>query len=234
MSPPFLSVIIPVFRDTDELSALLRMLRAHNRQNRIEIVVVNGDAQDCGLQELRIQYRDVHWIDSPRGRGRQMNAGARASVASWLMFLHADVRLHPDWLSVIEEAELKSEVVGGAFRFSLPTKRLFARVIEWCVAARVRWFTLPYGDQAFFVRRAAFDRIGGFSPLPLMEDVDFIRRLAVAGRLWFPDMTVTVSPRRWEKDGWIRRTISNLALLALYFCGVSPARLSRWYEREQQ
>ena len=232
MSPPFLSVIIPVFRDADELSALLRELCNHCRRDRIEIVVVNGDSADHCLHELRVQYRNVRWVDSPRGRGRQMNAGAHASVASWLMFLHADVRLHPDWLSVIEEAARKAEVVGGAFRFSLPTKRLFARVIEYGVAARVRLFALPYGDQAFFVRRAAFDRIGGYSPLPVMEDVDFIRRLAVVGRLWFPDTVVVVSPRRWDKDGWFRRTISNLGLLALFFCGVSPNRLARWYEKE--
>ncbi len=232
MSPPFLSVIIPVFRDADELRTLLRILCAHCRRDRIEIVVVNGDSADRCLHELRFQYRNVRWVDSPPGRGRQMNEGAHASAASWLMFLHADVRLHPDWLSVIEEADRKPEVVGGAFRFSLPTKRLFARVIEHAVAARVRLFTLPYGDQAFFVRRTAFERIGGFSPLPLMEDVDFIRRLAVIGGLWFPDTAVVVSPRRWDKDGWLRRTISNLALLALFFCGVSPNRLARWYEKE--
>ena len=104
-----------------------------------------------------------------------------------------------------------------------------ARLIEWGVAKRVSWFALPYGDQALFVRRAAFEALDGYRAIPLMEDVDLVRRLGRHGVLWFSRVPVRVSPRRWERDGWFRRSALNVMLVMLYFVGVSPAWLVRRY-----
>ena len=228
-SRPLVSIVVPVLRDTAALAGLLRALRAERLGGRVEVVVANGDGADRSLDPLRRRAAPVLWVDGEPGRGRQMNAGARASSGRWLLFLHADARPGPGWLSALAEADERPEVAGGAFRLALASRHWAARVIERGVAARTRWLRLPYGDQAIFVRREAFDALGGYRPLALMEDVDFVGRLRRRGRLWFPPVPVRVSARRWERDGWLRRTALNLALLGLYAAGVEPGRLARWY-----
>lgn len=228
-SRPFVSIVVPVLRDTPALAGLLRALRAERLGGRVEVVVANGDGADRSLDPLRRRAAPVLWVDGEPGRGRQMNAGARASSGRWLLFLHADARLGPGWLSALAEADARPDVAGGAFRLALASRHWAARVIERGVAARTRWLRLPYGDQAIFVRREEFDALGGFRPLALMEDIDFVGRLRRRGRLWFPPVPVRVSARRWERDGWLRRTALNLALLGLYAAGVEPGRLARWY-----
>jgi hypothetical protein len=99
------------------------------------------------------------------------------------------------------------------------------------VALRVKLFGLPYGDQGLFVRRALFQRMGGYAPWPLMEDVDFVRRLARLGRLRHLSLGLVTSARRWERQGWLRRSAANLATLAAFAAGVSPERLARRYYR---
>lgn len=226
---PLVSVVVPVLRDTTELGGLLDALDVNDLDARVEVVVVNGDAADRSLDALRRQVSNVLWIDGAPGRGRQMNAGARASSGRWLLFLHADTRLDADWLAVLRQADEEPGIIGGAFRFTLASAHWAARIIERGVAVRTRWLRLPYGDQAVFVRREVFDVLEGYRPLGLMEDVDFVARLRRRGRLRFPDVSVRVSARRWERDGWLRRTVLNLVLLSLYVAGVAPDRLARWY-----
>ena len=226
---PLVSIVVPVLRDTLELAGLLDALCKGRHDPRVELIVVNGDPADRSLDPLRRRAAGVRWIESEPGRGRQMNAGARASSGRWLLFLHADARLGRDWLAALAAADGRPEVAGGAFRLTLASTHWAARVIERGVAIRTRWLRLPYGDQAIFVRRERFDALGGYRPLGLMEDVDLIGRLRRRGRLWFPPVSVRVSARRWERDGWLRRTALNLALLVLYLAGVGPDRLARWY-----
>lgn len=226
---PLVSIVVPILHDTQELAGLLDTLEEDRLDPRVEVVVVNGDAADRSLDPLRRRAVGVRWIDSEPGRGCQMNAGARASSGRWLMFLHADTRPGRGWLAALAAADDRPEVAGGAFRFTLASTHWAARIIERGVAIRTRWLRLPYGDQAIFVRRERFDALGGYRQLGLMEDVDFIGRLRRRGRLWFPPVSVRVSARRWERDGWLRRTALNLALLMLYLTGVGPDRLARWY-----
>ena len=156
-SRPLVSIVVPVYRDTPQLAGLLDAPWAGRLDARVEVVVVNGDAADRSLQVLRRQLATVRWIDSEPGRGRQMNAGARASSGRWLLFLHADARLGAGWLSALAEADERPDIAGGAFRLTLASPHWAARVIERGVAIRTRWLRLPYGDQAIFVRRAGFD-----------------------------------------------------------------------------
>ncbi len=227
--PPLVSMVVPVLRDTEELARLLLTEAPHPA---VETIVVSGGADSpLALQRSR---PDVRWLTAPRGRGVQLNHGAAHASGRWLLFLHADCRLHPTWLSVIQDADRSPALVGGSFQFRLDSRRAAARVIEWGVRQRVRWFELPYGDQAIFARRDVFTRLGGFRPLPLMEDVDLVRRLRTVGPLFHAPTPVTVSARRWERDGWARRTVENIAILVLYGAGVSPERLGRWYYRDAQ
>jgi rSAM/selenodomain-associated transferase 2 len=217
-----ISVIIPVYFDAD---ALARTLAATDWSG-VDVVVVSTP-EDVSVAPLRLAHPSVLWLEAPRGRARQMNAGAAAARGEWLLFLHADTRLHPGWRTAIDEADRDSSFVFGCYRFALDSASPFARIIELGVRVRVALLGLPYGDQALFVRKARFEDVGGFAEMPIMEDVDFVRRMHREGALFCSPLPVLTSARRWERDGWISRTVRHLVLIALYFCGVPPAQLIR-------
>ena len=217
-----IAVIVPFLSDSDALTGLLADLPA-----ALELIIVDGGSDDS-LAGLLAPRPGANLIRTAPGRGHQMNAGAAAADAEWLLFLHADSRLPKGWHEAI--AAVGTDVVGGWFRFGLDDPAWQARVIERVVAWRVRTLKLPYGDQGFFVRRDVFRRIGGFREWPLMEDVDFVRRLTSAGKTFELPLTLLTSARRWRHDGWLARSARNLLILSLFFAGVSPRQLARWYE----
>lgn len=221
MSVP-ITVIIPIYRDAE---ALARTLAATDFSG--SEIIVSSTADDDSLAALRVARPDIVWIDAPRGRARQMNAGASLARGRWLVFLHADTRLPAGWTRTIEAAHADPGVNAGCFRFALDSRAPAARVIELGARARVALLGLPYGDQAIFVRRDAFEALQGYADLPIMEDVDLIRRLRRRGRLFRSPQPAITSARRWERDGWIVRTARHVALILLYFCGVRPHRLIR-------
>ena len=195
-----------------------------------EVIVAHAGPADAEIARLRQQHPYISWIEGPPGRGTQLNAGAARARGDWLWFVHADSELPDGWLEVFRNLEVTSgEVVGGAFRFALDSTAWPARVLERGVALRVRWFGLPYGDQGLFVRRSVFEALGGFAPIPLMEDVEFVQRLKRHGRLRHLTLSLTTSARRWEQEGWWRRSVGNLLTLTLYAAGVSPEWLARRY-----
>lgn len=223
---PLVSVIVPVLRDAPALEALLGTIGS---DPAVELLVVDGgdDPELPGLTEGRAATR---LLRTTPGRAHQMNAGAAAAAGRWLLFLHADSRLPNGWLHAIVEADHRPGVVGGWFRLKLDASAWQARVIERLSGWRVRLFRLPYGDQGIFVRRDTFHALRGYRELPLMEDVEFVRRLVRTGGIAEPRLPITTSARRWMRDGWFRRSARNLALVALYRAGVSPQRLARWYQ----
>lgn len=217
------SIIIPVYRDAQALERTL----VSTSFGDAELIVASTDADRASLAALRRTQPDVVWVEAPRGRARQMNAGAGVARGTWLLFLHADTRLPPDWPSAIAAADRTDRIAIGCFRFALDSPSPLARAIELGVRVRVALFGLPYGDQALFVRRDAFASVGGYAPVPIMEDVDLVRRLRARGRLFRSRLPALTSARRWERDGWVRLTARHLRLILLYFAGVSPERLVR-------
>ena len=225
MPPHELSIVIPVLDDTEPLGRLLTTMRA---DPQIDILVVNGGAPDDRLIAI-CRRPDVRLLTSAPGRGCQMNLGASAAAGQWIVFLHADTRLPPQWSDEIRRASADPDVVGGSFRFRLDSDAWQARLIERAVDWRVRWLDLAYGDQALFVRRDVFEAIGGYREWPLMEDIEFVRQLRRAGKLYHSPQPVLTSARRWERDGWWRRSTKNVMLQAFFFAGVAPERLAKWY-----
>ena len=239
MNNPLVSIVIPVLHDAHELEVLLTfLLQANTPSHQVddvtsnasyEVIVVNGDAADPGIARLRQRFQAVRWTASEPGRGRQMNVGAELATGQWLLFLHADTCPEPGWLDGIRSVARDPDAVGGALCFKFLTSVLPARIVEFGVAWRVRYMGLPYGDQGIFVRRNGFEQLGGYKLFLLMEDVDLVRRIRRRGRMVFLDNLIYVSPRRWEREGWARRTAINVCLLMAFLFGVSPSRLARLY-----
>lgn len=146
----------------------------------------------------------------------------------WMLFLHADTRLPPGWLAVAMAHMHEHGEVAGAFRFALDDPAWQARIVEAGVRLRIALFALPYGDQGLLVPRALYDAVGGYRPLPLMEDVELVRRIG-RRRLRMLRAPAVTSAERWRRDGWLRRSARNLGCLALYALGVSPARIAKLY-----
>ena len=153
--------------------------------------------------------------------------GAGAAGACGLLFLHADTWLEPGWAQAVRD--LGPESAGGAFRLAIEAPGRSYRLVETAVDLRSRFLGLPYGDQALFVRRTVYERLGGMAPIPLMEDVDLVRKLRGVGRLVFLPLRAFTSPRRWQEHGVLGTSFRNWGLLALYAAGVPPSRLARMY-----
>lgn len=216
------SVVIPVFHDSDALSRTLTDCDLSGA----EVIVASTADDRVALAPLRAAHSSVTWVEAPRGRARQMNAGAAVATGRWLIFLHADTALPAGWRDAIAVADADPRVSIGCFRFALDSPSLFARAIEIGVRVRVRLLALPYGDQALFVRRRDFADAGGYADLPIMEDVDLVRRFLQRGRLHRASGAAVTSARKWEQEGWVSRTARHLRLILLYFLGVTPDRLA--------
>jgi rSAM/selenodomain-associated transferase 2 len=191
-------------------------------------VLVAFTAEDrLSLAPIAREYSDVTWIEASRGRAAQMNAGAARARGDWLLFLHADTVLDGHWSAAVAGAERRGGIALGCFTFALDATAHAARVIERGVAWRVRVLRLPYGDQALFLRRSLFLEMGGYADIPIMEDVDLVRRALRRGDLYVSPLVARTSARRWEQQGWTGRTLLNLGLLFLYAVGIPPEALIR-------
>lgn len=218
-----LSVIIPTVNAARLLPATVGVLG-----DDIELIVADGGSHDGTVEEAARLGARV--ITAARGRGPQLIAGAEAARGPWLLFLHADTVLQAGWRS--EAAAFMSDPSNGgraaAFRFALDDGARWARRLERMVAWRTRILCLPYGDQGLLIHRDFYGSLGGFRPLPLMEDVDIIRRIG-CGRLRALQTAALTSAERWRRDGWLRRSFRNVSCLTLYFIGVPPGVLARLY-----
>jgi rSAM/selenodomain-associated transferase 2 len=198
-----------------------------------EIIVVDGDRERDTLKA--IQSNRVIKIFSERGRAKQMNAGASIAKGEILIFLHADTELPTHALKKIESVIEKRGYTAGAFDLGIQSKKLIFKVIAFLGSLRSRLNRIPYGDQAIFLRREYFNKIGGYKEIPLMEDVELMRRIKRSGKkIWILYDRVMTSPRRWEKEGLIYCILRNWVLQALYFLGVSPHKLVNFYRSDYQ
>jgi rSAM/selenodomain-associated transferase 2 len=223
-----LSIVVPVLDEADRLEALLAGL-ARDCPG-VEVIIADGGSRD-GSVEIAARAPRVGLVSSALGRGRQMNAGAALATGGILLFLHADTRLPSGAAEAVQRALADPSVVYGRFaiRFDRPGAafRLIARLMNF----RSRLTGICTGDQAIFVRREAFERLGGYPEIALMEDVELTRRLKRVGRLAALRLQVTTSARRWEQNGVARTIVLMWTLRFLHLFGVGPQRLHRWYDR---
>ena len=216
-----LSAVIPTLNAAPMLADTLVRIRAAD-----EIVVVDGGSSDETVAIA--EGHGARVIRSPKGRGLQLRSGGEAARGDWLLFLHADTLPGHGWRRAADAHAASAPDKAACFRFRLLDRSWQARLVERGVAARVRLLGLPYGDQGLLTPRALYEAVGGYRPLPLMEDVDLVRRIG-RNRLRLLDEDAWTSAERWQRDGWLRRSARNFGILALYRAGVSPERLARLY-----
>jgi len=221
---------VPVLNEADQINPLIEHIHSQGFRRLYEVIVVDGDPQ--GGTVRIIQDKDVTAITTEKGRGRQMNAGAAVARGEILIFLHADTKLPDGALEKISRTLEDQNYVGGAFDFRIDSDRLFLKYIAARASLRSRWNRIPYGDQAIFIRKKYFDQIGGYKEIPLMEDVDLMRRIKKDGKqiVILADKVIT-SARRWESEGALYTTLRNQILVRLFYLGVSPHRLAKYYWR---
>ncbi|MBI3994479.1 MAG: TIGR04283 family arsenosugar biosynthesis glycosyltransferase [Nitrospirae bacterium] len=222
--PPRISVIIPTF---NESAVIERALKDLPRRGDVERIVADGGSSD-GTAALAGPLAD-RVLTTETGRARQMNAGARASRGDVLLFLHADSRLAHGAFDAVMQALEDPAVAGGAFALAIDSSRPVLRLVAAAANGRTRLTNIPYGDQGIFVRRSVFERMGGYPDLPIMEDLEFSRRLKRAGKIALLPMPITTSSRRWDNEGIGYTTLRNQIFVLAYFLGVSPARLAVRY-----
>lgn len=221
-----LSIVIPTLDEAASLPGLLDHLAAVCPG--AEILVADGGSADGGRELLRARP-EIRRLACRRGRARQMNAGAAAAAGEVLLFLHADTRLPAGADRAIREALRDPAVVGGRFDVRLDSPRRLLWVVGGMMNLRSRLTGIATGDQALFVRRAVFEGLGGYADIPLMEDVEFTRRLKRWGAVAALRAQVTTSARKWEREGVLRTILLMWSLRLLYWLGVSPGRLHRLY-----
>lgn len=221
-----LTIIIPSLNAVGGLPRTLKSIERARKQPNV--IVVDGGSTD-GTQRLATAH-GCQVVDSPKGRGMQLRRGAELAKTDWLLFLHADTQLQLGWDVVVQDFMSRDEnkYRAGYFALILDDPARAARRVETLANVRSKWLGLPYGDQALLIRKDFYDYLGGYPDQPLMEDVALARRIGGSRLSALPSAAIT-SAVRFQREGYWRRPLKNLALLALYLCGASPRWLAKLY-----
>lgn len=228
-----ISVVIPTLNSATTLTATLSALVPASVSGLVrEVVISDGGSLDATAAIA--EEAGAVWVPGTRAnRGAQLCAGAQAARSPWLLFLHADTVLDPNWQAEARRHMADPSLTGpqtcaATFQFQLDDRGTAPRIVEAAVWARTKAFKLPYGDQGLLISRVLYDEIGGYRPVQLMEDVDLVRRIG-RKRLSVLSARARTSATRYRNDGYLKRVTRNQICLALYFLNVSPERLSLLY-----
>jgi rSAM/selenodomain-associated transferase 2 len=227
-----ISVVIPTFNAAPTLVHTLAALVPAVVEGVVqEAIIADGGSTDD--TRVLADAAGTHIVQAERGRGTQLDAGAATARGDWLLFLHADTVLEPGWAeeadAFIDRVESgRRRPAAAYFRFALDDDGFMPRLMEILVNLRCVLFALPYGDQGLLISRAQYDRLGGFRPLPLMEDVDLVRRLKRRELVGLKSRAVT-SAKRYRTEGYLSRSFRHLGLMLLYYLRVPPRVLARLY-----
>lgn len=221
---PLISVIVPTLNEAASLDRTLDCIR---RAEGVEIIVADGGSQDATRETAA--HAGATFLVTAGGRAAQLNQGAAIARGRYLLFLHADTLLPDSFAELIRQTLNNPATVAGAFRFQTDGSGAAMSLVEWGANIRSAVFKRPYGDQGLFVEKRVFDELGGFAPLPIMEDYELVSRLRRRGAVVILCEPVITSARRWRRLGALRTTVRNLAMIVGFHVGVPPVRLARFY-----
>jgi rSAM/selenodomain-associated transferase 2 len=220
-----LAVVIPALDEHDRIVPSVQSAQLPG----VEVLVVDGGSRD-GTAELA-RGLGVRVLDVPKGRARQLAAGARTAAGNVLLFLHADSLLPGGWAEAVRAALADPGVAGGFFDLRFDERTFALRFVEWGARLRVALFSLPYGDQAIFVRREVLEEIGGVPMVPLMEDLDLVQAIKTKGKLARVPLPVVTSARRYRAGGVLSTMLRHWLALIAWRLGIDRRRVARWYAR---
>ncbi|MBF0378019.1 MAG: TIGR04283 family arsenosugar biosynthesis glycosyltransferase [Desulfamplus sp.] len=229
------SFIIPVLYEGSSINICISKLCQQFSDHLFEIIVVDGDSEKSTIKHIKptflSSYPKIKLATSQPGRGIQMNRGAELADGEILIFLHADTKLPSDALTHIVRAINIDQYKAGAFKLRFDSQRKIYRLIEFFASLRCRLTHIPYGDQAIFISKSYFQKIGNFSEIPIMEDIDIMLRIRrLKDRVFISDKWVQTSARRWEKEGVLYCSLRSFILALLFRIGISPYRLLKYYK----
>ncbi len=218
-----ISVIVPALNEAESITDTIASAKPEAK----EIIVVDGGSTDDTAAVAEAAGARV--IVTEPSRARQMNRGAESAAGDVLVFLHADTKLPADYGAAVERALFSRGVAAGAFSLAIDGTGAKYRLVEAVVALRSRCNSLPYGDQAIFVRAETLAASGGFADLPIMEDYEFIRRMQRRGRIVILPLLARTSSRRWQRLGVMRTALLNFIVIVAFHLGAAPTLLAGWY-----
>ena len=235
--PAPISIIIPTLNAEETLTRTLAPLVPGAVRGLVqEVIVVDGGSSDETLEI--VEAAGAKLVRAPKGRGPQLAAGAKAAKGNWLLFLHADTVLEPGWIAEVEKffeqieaGRFRDGEMAASFRFALDDFSGWARIIEKMVALRCALMKLPYGDQGLLIHRTLYAASGGYRPIPLMEDLDLVERIARHHRLRRLRCSLVTSNRRWQEQGVISRAWCNWRLRRRWQQGIAADQLAGDYDR---
>ena len=223
-----LSVVIPALNEARTLPLLLADLARWGEP--LPITVVDAGSADSTASVAKLAGATVIH-SAQRGRGQQLRLGTSQTQGAWLLVLHADSRLHPLWPQAVAEA-MKTPHQAWTFDFRVAGDRPMLRVLEAAVALRSRWLQRPYGDQGLLIHRQLLEHVGGYRPIPIMEDLDLAERLSAETQLRRLGLPLLTSDRRWTREGILRIAWRNACLRHRWKQGEDPERLAMTYRAE--
>lgn len=219
-----IAIIIPTLNEAKNIT---KAIASTETSTNVEVIVVDGGSEDNTVELA--QSLGVKVLFASKSRADQMNQGGITATGDILLFLHADTCLPAQFDILVRDTLAQTNVIAGAFALQIDAALWSLRLIEIGVNWRSRTLQMPYGDQAIFLPRAVFDKIGGFPELPMMEDFELMRRLKRWGRIAIIPVPILTSARRWLQKGVIKTTLMNQIAIIAYLLGVSPERIKRWY-----
>jgi len=223
-----ISVVIPVLHEGEHINDVLTALVVSANGRPYETIVV--DADPAGGTITHIRDSRVVTLRAQKGRAKQMNEGAARATGEILLFLHGDTLLPADALAKIEKALVDESYVGGAFDLGIQNSRRIFQIISRCASLKHRLTRVPYGDQAIFMLRSYFQEMGGYPEIPLMEDIELMKRIKRKGwRIIILQDAVKTSSRKWDKDGVFYTILRNWMLQTLYLMGIPAEKLVQYY-----
>ena len=221
-----LSIIIPTINEEANIGATLKSI---GRARNVEVIVADGGSEDkTGVIASELGAKVVV---CEKGRAKQMNYGASFANGALLLFLHADTLVPKGFDKNLRQILQKPGTAAGAFRLRIASPGFAFRTLENFVNLRSRFFQMPYGDQGLFIKTSTFEELGGFPPLPIMEDFVFVRQLRTRGRIVISISSVVTSARRWKKLGILKTTFINQLIITAFHLGISRSQLAEWYNK---